>query len=175
MRAFVALCLPETFGDECAYLARQLEERVRGRVLDPSTHHVTLAFLGDVDEADTRRAMDALDATCQGRDPIRLVCEGLGSFGRGQDRTLYLALARDPWLTRLAQDLRAELDSRGLDFDRKAFVPHVTLARRAQLPRDLGDLAFPAPDMATRVALVRSLLSPEGAHYKELYAVELRG
>lgn len=76
----------------------------------------------------------------------------------------------------LAERVRAELAARGLAYDEKAFLPHVTLARRARVPRGaLGRLAFPLPDEATRVTLFRSILEPAGARYKPLYTVGLDG
>ena len=74
----------------------------------------------------------------------------------------------------LAARVRSELSARGLAYDEKDFLPHVTLARRARVPRGaLGDLAFPLPDEATRITLFRSILEPDGARYKPLYTVAL--
>ncbi|MBM6774352.1 RNA 2',3'-cyclic phosphodiesterase [Olsenella profusa] len=174
MRAFIALELPEAFADEMAALVRSLSAVCEGRFVAPGNHHVTLAFLGEVGEAETRLAMDALDAACAGSGPVRLAAEGLGTFGRGRDATLWLGLRRTDELEALAGRLRAELASRGVAYDQKDFLPHVTLARRARLPRAaLEGLAFPRPDEAACVTLFRSDLRPDGARYKPLYTVEL--
>ena len=100
--------------------------------------HLTLAFLGDVPEADALVAADALEAACAGVPRIPLRAAGLGTFGRKDDATLWLGIARSPELERLAARLREELAARELSFDGKPFKPHVTLARRARIPR--GDL-----------------------------------
>ena len=76
----------------------------------------------------------------------------------------------------LAERVRTELLARGLVFDKKPFLPHVTLARRVRVPRgSLGELAFPLPDEASRVTLFKSTLERDGARYKPLYTVELDG
>lgn len=174
MRSFVALELPEAFADEVASLALALERTCEGRFVPAENHHLTLAFLGEVGEAEARRAMDALDAARAGAGPVRLAAEGLGTFGRARDATLWLGVARDPGLMGLAARVRGELSARGLPYDRKDFLPHVTLARRARLARSaLEGLAFPRPDEAARVTLFRSALGPDGARYKPLYTVEL--
>lgn len=174
MRAFVALELPEAFADEVAGLARRLEATCAGRFVPAENHHLTLAFLGEVGEARARRAMEALDAACAGVGPVRLCACGLGAFGRGRDATLWLGVKKDEGLMALARRVRAELAAREIAYDKKDFLPHVTLARRARVPReDLGDLAFPLPDVARRVTLFRSILGPEGARYKPLYTVGL--
>lgn len=174
MRSFVALGLPEAFADEVAALSRCLSAVCEGRFVRPGNHHLTLAFLGEVGEAGARRAMDALDAACAGAGPVELVAEGLGTFGRGRDATLWLGVEKNPGLAALAEHLREELLARGLCFDEKPFLPHVTIARRARLPRAaLEGLAFPLPDEAHAVTLYRSFLDPGGARYKPLYTVDL--
>ena len=174
MRAFIALELPEAFADEVAALSRALAEVCAGRFVSPENHHLTLAFLGEVNEAEARLAMDALDAACAGVGPVRLAATGLGTFGRARDATLWLGIEKDPQLMSLAARVREELAARSLSYDEKDFLPHVTLARRARLPRGgLGELAFPLPDEGVRVTLFRSILEPDGARYKSLYTVEL--
>lgn len=174
MRAFVALELPGPFADEVAGLARRLGDRCAGRFVPAENYHLTLAFLGEVGEAQARRAMEALDAACAGAAPVRLCARGLGTFGRGRDATLWLGVEKDEGLMALACRVRAELAARGVAYDEKGFLPHVTLARRARVPSgDLGGLALPLPDVARRVTLLRSILGPEGARYKSLYTVGL--
>lgn len=174
MRAFVALELPEVFADEVSALARALERTCEGRFVPAENRHLTLAFLGEVGEAEARVAMDALETACAGAGPVELVAEGLGTFGSGRATTLWLGARASDELGLLAARVRAELAARGLAYDEKPFRPHVTLARRARLPRaPLGDLAFPRPDEARRVTLFRSILGPDGARYKPLHTVEL--
>ncbi len=174
MRTFIALELPDLFEDEVASLARQLSNAVAGRFMRRETYHVTLAFLGDVDEMGARAAMAALDAACAGAAPVELAPEGLGTFGRPRDATLWLGLRPTPELTGLAEAVRTQLDARGCSYDRKAFRPHITLARRARLPEGaLPGLAFPLPATARRVTLFKSTLTQEGARYKPLHTVEL--
>ena len=174
MRTFIALELPDLFEDEVASLVRQLSDAVAGRFMRRETYHVTLAFLGDVDEMGARAAMAALDAACAGAAPVELVPVGLGTFGRPRDATLWLGLRSTPEITGLAEAVRVELDARGCSYDRKAFRPHITLARRARLPEGaLPGLAFPLPATARRVTLFKSTLTQEGARYKPLHTVEL--
>ena len=174
MRAFIAIELPEAFADEVDELARGLAGVCEGRFVSQENRHITLAFLGEVGEVETRSAMGALDAACGGRGPVPLRQCGLGTFGRSRDATLWLGIEKDPQLMGLTARVREELSARGLAYDEKDFLPHVTLARRARVPRgSLGDLAFPLPDEATRVTLFRGILGPDGARYKPLYTCPL--
>ena len=174
MRAFIALELPGAFLRETADLARLLAEHVEGRFPSHDAYHITLAFLGEVDDAEKGLAMDAIDAACASFGPIALESDGLGKFGRASDATLWLGVKADGGLAELASRLREELDARGVPYDAKPFRAHITLARRARIPKgELPALPFPAPNTATRVTLFKSELSPDGATYKPLYAVEL--
>ena len=69
--------------------------------------------------------------------------------------------------------LITELHERDIAFDAKAFRPHITLARRARIPRgQLPELLFPAPAVAPSVTLYKSILDQTGATYKPLYRIE---
>lgn len=174
MRAFIALEPPEGFVEDVAAMARMLSAAVEGRFVPRQNYHVTLAFLGDIDEAQARGAMDAIDEACAEAAAVPMRPDGLGKFGRASDATLWLGLAPDAELAGLADRLREALRLRGIGFDDKPFLPHITLARRARLPKGaLPELAFPLPCNAARVTLFKSTLSRDGAQYKPLYEVEL--
>lgn len=174
MRAFIALKLPADFADDVAAMARRLSASLDGRFLDRSTYHLTLAFLGDIDDAEASQAMDALDAACAGAAPAPLAPDGLGKFGRPADATLWLGLAPDPALLSLAEHIREELTARDIPFDPKPFRPHITLGRRVRIPKKpLPSLAFPLPTQARTVTLFKSTLSRDGAAYKPLYTTHL--
>lgn len=176
MRTFIALELPERFAADTAGLARQLGAVVEGRFLPRETHHLTLAFLGDVAQADIAAATNALEVACMGMPTIPLSSDGLGKFGRTNDATLWLGIAPAPELEELATRVREELTARKLSFDDKPFKPHITLARRARIPKaSLPPLAFPRDDQANTITLFKSTLSREGAMYKPLTTVHLPG
>lgn len=174
MRTFIALDLPTEFADDVAALARVLSAAMEGRFLARDTYHLTLAFLGDIDDAETARAMDALDEAVdklqESEAALLLSPDGLGKFGRPQDATLWLGIAKTPALEALATNLREALQARDLPFDDKAFLPHITLGRRVRIPKGkLPALAFPLPAEAPSATLYKSILSREGATYKPLY------
>lgn len=174
MRTFIALELPEAFEDEVADLARQLSGLVSGRFMKRETYHLTLAFLGEIGEAESREVIAALDEVAYTCDTVALRPTGLGTFGKPRDCALWLGLTQTDELMTLADELRTQLDKHGIAYDRKAFRPHITLARRAVLPKaPLEGLVFPAADTACRLTLFKSTLSQEGASYKPLYSVEL--
>jgi len=174
MRTFIALELPEAFRHEVAGLSRCLRDGVKGRCVPPENYHLTVAFLGDVDEHDVRLAMDAMDEACAQVEAVPVECAGLGKFGRSHDATLWLGLREADELMKLTEAVRMGLGERGVPFDAKAFKPHITLARRASLPKgSFADLPFPAPAHTEAVTLFKSELNAQGATYTPLFSCAL--
>lgn len=175
MRAFVALEIPGWYADEVAAFARELSFHVDGRFTPRENYHVTLAFLGNATEGAVRGVMDVLDDLAYRHQAAALAPDRLGKFGRRADSTLWLGFHRNEALDDLARDLRDQLEWRGIDFDRKAFLPHLTLARRVNLDSAtaLPEAGFPGRCRAYQLTLFKSQLAPEGATYQPLYSVEL--
>lgn len=148
MRTFIALDLPPDFADDAAALARRLSASMEGRFLKRDTYHLTLAFLGDADEAQLAAATDALEAACAGASPVPLRSDGPSSAAQPTRRCGWAAA---PELEQLAARLRDELRARDVPFDAKPFKAHLTLARRARIPHvGLPHLAFPQDDRGVR-------------------------
>lgn len=175
MRTFIALELPESFRSQMAGLSRQLSAQIKGRFTPPENYHVTLAFLGDTSERDVQCAMDALDKACEQSAAVPIECNGLGKFGKARDATLWLGLRPNDSLVQLTENVRAALTKRDIAFDDKPFKAHVTLARRANIPKGaLPELPFPQHDYAHTVTLFKSELDSSGARYFPLYSVRLK-
>ncbi len=174
MRAFIALDIPKQMHTELAYLAQQLSKTIDGRFMKSDSYHITLAFLGEIDEATVQSCIKLLDSLAASHEKINLYPEGLGKFGRAQDATLILELQKSDELMQLTQDLRNGLQEQKIAFDNKRFRPHITLARRANIPKnDLLSLRFPHPAQASTITLYKSTLMPQGAFYKPIHQVGL--
>ena len=149
MRTFIAIEVPCDFGDELAHLSRQLACTVPGRFMRRETYHLTLAFLGERGEMESHLVIEAMDEVAGDGRLLGLAPTGLGTFGKPADCTVWLGISPAPELMGMAADLRRALTERGIAFDTKPFRPHITLVRRAKLPRGaLPALDFPAPAQA---------------------------
>lgn len=174
MRTFIALEMPEAFASDIAALSRILKASIEGRFIPADTYHLTLAFLGDIPETDSARAVDAMETACADAPLIALKSDGLGKFGRASDATLWLGITPVPELMQLAERIREELAAQAIAFDGKPLKPHITLARRVRIPRStLPTLAFPRDDKATAVTLFKSTLERNGATHKPLHTIRL--
>ena len=107
----------------------------------PERWHVTLAFLGEVDAP--RRLAAPLGAVCAATDPFRLRLAGSGTFGRGGP--VWVGVDGDvDRLTALAQDVANACRRAGVDVERRAYRPHLTVGRRGHPdPRALASYIGP--------------------------------
>ncbi len=127
-RLFLALPLPEPIQ---IVLSRLAAEALPGARWTPQHQlHVTLRFIGDVDDTRLSSIVERL-STIQ-VEPFILPIEGVGAFpAKGAPpRVLWAGLGQGhPRLHQLRQQIDDALLNLGLDFDVRTFHPHVTLAR----------------------------------------------
>lgn len=174
MRTFIALELPERFAGEVSQLSRVLSYEIEGRFGKYGSHNIVLAFLGDINDGQIMPVIAAMNAAAGFAHPVPLSSTKLGKFGKRSDATLWLGIERSPEMDKLVGDLHGLLDKRGIDFDRRPFKPHVTLARHAKMFGPLPEaLPFPTDDVATKITLFKSEMNREGATYTPLYSLEL--
>jgi 2'-5' RNA ligase len=75
-----------------------------------------------------------------------------------------------PELATCAERARARLDHCGIPFDRKTFVPHVTLFRNVSRFDGAGPLAAPVPWRSDHVALYATARDASGPVYRRVAA-----
>lgn len=129
--------------------------------------HITLAFLGEVDEAAPDALTDQLAAITAAPMTLRLV--GAGTFPRsGPPQVLWVGLDGDlDALGTLAKNVSRAAKSARIRLDRKAFRPHLTIGRwRRGDPADRATAAALASYQGnsfdvTEMALIRSHLGPK--------------
>jgi 2'-5' RNA ligase len=124
-RLFVALDLPQEIKQSLEPLSRGLGDV---RWLGPEQQHLTLRFIGELDNGRMNDVIDAL-ALIVG-EPFELRLKGLGHFPpRGEPRVLWVGVERSPSLGQLKRRIDWALRQVGLAPESRKFAPHVTLAR----------------------------------------------
>lgn len=187
-RLFIAIYPPAAAVADLAAVAAQLpfsRPHAGGlslRPVPPEQWHVTVAFLGTLDDAQTAAAQTAMRAAAAGtvRTP-RLRLTGGGRFDNGRAGAAWTGLDGDvDALHDLTARLRGLLTAAGVPFDARPYQPHLTLARpgdrlgpdqwREVLDR-LDAYAGPAWPAAA-LSLMRSD-HPVGNHYTEICTAPL--
>ena len=142
--------------------AREAASRHGGRAMPAADLHVTLAFIGELAPAAAiglaARLRSGLHGACPPPD-ASMVFDRIGSF-RGANVTWLGPSVPPAWLQPLAMAVRDGLDGAGVAYDRKPFVPHLTIVRGARAP---ADGIAPLSSSGWRVALVRSAKPAESA------------
>ncbi|MBI4922121.1 MAG: RNA 2',3'-cyclic phosphodiesterase [Devosia nanyangense] len=98
------------------------------RWIDPENYHITLRFIGDVDNRTANEVSYELDRLSHS-DGFRIRLSHLGAFGGDNPRALYAGVEASEALQRLQSAHERVLRRAGLDPEARKFVPHVSLAR----------------------------------------------
>ncbi|MCK9913610.1 RNA 2',3'-cyclic phosphodiesterase [Microbacteriaceae bacterium K1510] len=108
------------------------------RWIDAGNYHVTLRFIGDVDDAMAREAASMLDQVK--RRAFDLHFEGLDSFGGRKPRAVVASVAPSQALIELQAEQERMMQRIGLEPEGRKYTPHVTIARlRASSNRDVAN------------------------------------
>jgi RNA 2',3'-cyclic 3'-phosphodiesterase len=186
MRLFVAADLNEAGRVAVAAEQHRLLEAVgtaaRLKWVEADHVHLTLVFLGNVDDTRASAVVDAIGQDIESQ-PFEIVLEGIGVFpARGAPRVLWLGIGKGAAeVIALQRTVANRVTTLGLPLEERVFHPHLTLARwkesrpddrdRALRVARRGAIARARVDGAT---LYQSRLSPSGATYTPLSRANLK-
>ena len=109
------------------------EYGVRGNYTQPENLHLTLAFIGETERVEEIKA--AVDAVKF--EPFVIRTGKMGCFN-GRSRVVWLGIEGEDKVMAIAQQLRRNLDQRGIDYAKGKFSPHITLVRQpSEMPLDI--------------------------------------
>lgn len=170
-RLFIAADLPAPLKATFSGLSGELP---LARWVSPEQLHLTLRFIGEVDQGTLSAISSALSRIRFA--PFQLTLRGVGHFPPGKRlRVLWVGLDPCPALMQLQLELELALQETGIPAEGRRFSPHLTLARlKETLPAAVSafeirhnDLACP-PFEVGEFILYSSLLTAKGAiHSKE--------
>jgi 2'-5' RNA ligase len=188
MRLFIAADVPESVREALAAEQKRISTALAGpgsslKWVRPEHAHLTLVFIGNVEDARAPSVVDAIGADID-IPPFDAVFEGAGVFPpRGAPRVLWIGVgsgARE--LIDVQRVLAGRVAALGLPVEERTFHPHLTLARwresrssdreRAMAAAPRGVVARAHVDGAT---LYQSRLSPAGPTYTALARANLTG
>jgi 2'-5' RNA ligase len=201
IRAFLAVELSQELQAELATVQQDLKRRIEPEMKQntriswakPASIHLTIKFLGDMDEQVIDPMLVAVEQTIGSQIPVNVPLERLGAFPRPQSPRVLWVGPSENWegggeATRVAEIHGAiEQACEGLSFLRETrpFSPHLTLARIKVGERHVGvalakagvlDRPISLGSLAVEsVVLMKSELKPTGSVYTKLWAVRLSG
>jgi RNA 2',3'-cyclic 3'-phosphodiesterase len=185
VRAFVALNFPERVRQElwdALAPLRQRREKLPVKWVPPENIHLSLKFLGDVEETrapELRTALQQVAGSGTESRPLTLEIAGFGVFpDYHRPHVLWAGVTAEPGLELLQHGIEQAFAPLGFPTEARAFRPHVTVARAARdaKPREFAGLAellagidFNETVTVSDVDLMQSTLRPEGSVYQVKY------
>jgi len=129
IRLFTAIELPESVRTRLTLL----QGGVPGARWSPIENlHLTLRFIGEVNEATANDIDDMLSAVRSPAFDLRL--NGSGEFGGRDPHALWIGVAPNDALMRLVAKIESALQRMGLEAESRKYTPHVTIARLRDAP-----------------------------------------
>lgn len=173
MRLFTAIDFSKNTVDSLLGITDRLRSAgVTGNYSRTENLHVTLAFIGETDKTGLiKTAMESLNWK-----PFELVLRGIGRFKSDGGDIIWYGIEKNEPLYALQSQLTEKLSSAGFKMEARSYTPHITLARKAMLPRgfELADLSDSCPKIIDRVSKIRLMKSERiGARlvYTEIHSV----
>lgn len=147
IRLFAAIPIPSEISDGLFKLRQPIPG---AKWIEPSDYHLTLCFVGDIDNRDATEFADELSRIEMTPFPLRI--SSLDVFGGDDPHVLWAGISPSAELDNLQEKVKRASRSAGLKPDPKPFKPHVTLARLRNSPPGAVDqlirrnIAIRSPD-----------------------------
>jgi len=177
IRTFIAVELPDRFLHEIEKIESELDTPGI-KLVKPKQVHITMKFLGDIDENDIEPILSALsEINCA---PFEARIKGIGIFPK-PDYIKVIWLGAQGNFEALHNEVERVLLPFKFDKDHK-FSPHATLARVKQLRekalllekiKKLDDIDLGTMNVAS-ISFKKSTLMPQGPIYETLKEIKLK-
>ncbi len=188
IRSFIAIELPEELRSKLLQLQTKFKSSGFSFVkwVAPDGIHLTLKFLGSIPLAKVDEITRAMAKACELVPPFELETAELGVFPNVKRPSVFWVGIRGDLdkLTTLQKWIDDILEPKGFPKEKRAFTPHLTLARiretaSSQNRQDFGEmivktnLNVQSHIRVSSISLMRSQLLPGGAVYSRLSEVTL--
>jgi len=175
-RLFVAIRPPEDVRD---LLIDAMDDSPALRWVGEDQLHLTLRFIGEVERPVANDIGSALAAIRSPAFDLRI--HGVGKFDRRNGGALWAGVEPREPVAALAAKVERAIQQVGLEPERRAFMPHITLARWNRRNADAvnaflrrNSALASEPFVVNSFILYESRLSRHGAHYEEIANYPLR-
>uniref|UniRef100_A0A7C4VSZ1 RNA 2',3'-cyclic phosphodiesterase n=1 Tax=Fervidobacterium thailandense TaxID=1008305 RepID=A0A7C4VSZ1_9BACT len=183
MRTFVAIDV----NSEIREIAQEVMEKLqnagfKANWTKPENLHLTLFFMGEMDERHVDKMADVLNKRLLGFPSFSTVLAGIGYFKfKHAPRVIFLKLEPTKSLQKMYLEMKSELTKNKFKYDDQGnFVPHVTLARVKEYPSNwetiVSEMVVPKITLVIDgFTIYSSTLTPQGPIYKWVYKSKFEG
>lgn len=125
LRLFTGITLPLLLRQRLTLLQGGIDG---ARWTERENFHITLNFIGEVDEATAEDVHHILSGIRM--EPFKLELKGTGAFAHGKEvSVLWIGVQHSEELFRLREKLDRAFQKGGIPYDNRKYTPHVTIAR----------------------------------------------
>jgi len=174
-RLFIALKLPLEVREEIVSITRQVYRGTGNLKWEPVEKlHLTVKFLGSVDESRTNEISNLLTDCAEGFSKIKASYDRFGFF---LPRILWVSLKTENHLFQLVERIEEQFSGIGFEKEKRRFKSHITLLRMKEEPGPSFIDAFrnytlPQREFEiTEAALIKSTLKPSGSVYTDIQKI----
>jgi 2'-5' RNA ligase len=180
-RLFIALKIPDEAIEMIVNERDKLYGKTEFRWEDNSKLHLTLKFLGDVDEKNTAAILNVLGRIAEENRAVDLWPDRYTFlFKFNEPKILWIGFNTGAGLSDIVENLENQLEPLGFQKENRSFKPHITLSRiKRSVRQETIDLFnnYRFKEYVIRcneIALVKSELRREGSVYKDVKKFNLR-
>jgi 2'-5' RNA ligase len=188
MRTFIAIELPKNIKDFLVRLQDQLKKsRADVKWVQPQNIHLTLKFLGEIDEQKLDKIVLILEEITKTNNSFYIRISSLGAFPKIRfPRVIWVGIDKgDMETAQIAKVLEEEIAKIGIPPEKRPFSSHITIGRvrsnlnQGELAKNLDDLANSSLGenlefLVTKIMLFKSTLTPKGPIYEVLKEAYLK-
>lgn len=175
MRCFISTPISNEIRNKLEKVQDKLRQsRTRMKLVEPENMHNTLKFLGDVNEKQKKKAINALESI--ETNSFELEVNRFDAFPN-QDfiKVLWAGIGKGE---KQLKEIRKKLDEKLPEFkEEHDYTPHITIARIKSKPdktiTNLFDERISEQMQAKKIQLMKSKLKKTGPEYTEVHSIEL--
>lgn len=188
MRTFIAITLPKEIKDRLSAIQEELKNTgAEVKWVKPENIHLTLKFLGEIDEKKLEKIIQATEEAVKDKKPFLAHLGSIGAFPNiNFPRVIWLGIeAGDRETKEIAKGLEDKIAKLGIPKEDRPFSSHITIGRtKSGIHRDklVGTLKKIADDFGKEnlefqvkaITLFKSTLTPKGPIYQALKEANLK-
>ena len=185
VRAFIAILLDGSLHNTLTEVVEKFaSSKASVKWVAPENTHVTLKFLGNVDEESLPDVFAACERAAEGVGPMELEMKAVGCFpDMNRPRIVWLGIEKGAeQVEHLQEKVEDELERIGFKREERGFTAHLTIGR-VKSRKGISNLCrlleedrnvFIGSMRADKISVMKSKTLPTGAVYTELKAIPLR-
>jgi 2'-5' RNA ligase len=185
VRSFIALELSDEARVELARIEEALKKSdANVKWVKPESVHLTLKFLGYIDEEKIAPISEKIEKIASGISPFDIALSGIGVFPSWrQARVIWVGIEEGAENVKtLAGQVEEAMAREGFEKEERSFRSHLTLGRvrspknKEKLEKEALSIEVkPAKSHISKIILFKSDLSQKGAVYTPLFTADLSG